>query len=66
MSVNLTSNHTSRLPSVVFEGFLAPFGPSEGFQGSGHMDSLTNLGVICSTLSHDLVKVVCIILWYLV
>jgi hypothetical protein len=44
---------------------LAPFGPSKGFQGSGHMDPLKSLGVVRLNLSHDLVKVMVISLWSL-
>jgi hypothetical protein len=47
---------SSELPEFRSQNSLAPFGPSEGFQGPGHMDSLTSLRAACSTLSHDLVR----------
>jgi hypothetical protein len=52
------SSHLGAPNSSSFEAKdnLAPFRPNEGFQGLDHMDSLTSLEAICSTLSHYLVR----------
>jgi hypothetical protein len=49
---------SSELLEFRSQNSLAPFRPSEGFQGPGHMDTLTSLKAAHSNISHDLVKVV--------
>jgi hypothetical protein len=51
------TSRSSELLEFRSQNSLAPFRPSEGFQGPGHMDPLTSLGAAHSTLSRDLVRV---------